>query len=286
MLRPPILAVLTLLGSILTASTAALAAAEPHRFPSTSAITRAGDLLGRTVATRDGEELGKVQDLALDLATGRVVYVVVAVGSFLIEDSLIAVDPEALRTSGDDDGRLLLEADAASLRDAQRFSADDWPLRADVTVARNSAPGLALHDEPRAAGTGTEPPRGSATISDGRRTATLSAGERAIRLIEAPTAEAAPATEPLPLNEPTDAPAAAPEAASPPGSTRSGAGTPPRSRFDRLDSDGNGALDRAEIAHVLTREDRFSRIDRNGDGTIQRDELDALMQSRQAPVEP
>src|SRR5690606_13294597 len=84
-------------------------AAEPLEFGSPSAVLKASELKGRIVETRDGEELGRVQDFAIDLASGRIGYVVVSVGSFLIEDSLIAVAPDALRQSADVDGRLVLE---------------------------------------------------------------------------------------------------------------------------------------------------------------------------------
>jgi sporulation protein YlmC with PRC-barrel domain len=151
-----------------------------HEFPNRAAISSAEGLVGRLVETRDGEELGRVRDVAIDLASGRIGYVVVAVGSFLIEDSLIAVAPGALRESAEVDGPLVLETDAASLRNARRFAGDDWPLRADVLPTGNSgraAPG----DATDTTGTAAAPARGSAVISDGTRTATLSDGERSIR---------------------------------------------------------------------------------------------------------
>lgn len=228
-------------------------AAEPLEFGSPSAVLKASELKGRIVETRDGEELGRVQDFAIDLASGRIGYVVVSVGSFLIEDSLIAVAPDALRQSADVDGRLVLEASAASLRAAPRFSQSGaWPLRADVVAAaRDSTP------EAPPAAEGEPAPRverGTAMISDGQRTATLSAGERSIRF------------------EPAGAPPGA--------ATVGNDAAPPATRFERLDRNRDGRLDRAEIAHELTRTDSFSTIDRDGSGSIDPDEYQALLERR------
>ncbi len=211
------------------------------RFPVPTDITKASDLVGRTVETRDGAELGKVQDYAVDLASGRIAYVVISVGSFLIDDSLIAVDPRALRQTAERGGPLVLEARPEQLHDAERFAADGWPLQADVLADAGIAAATGDEREPAA---GQPARRGSATISDGTRTATLSAGERSIRVVEPPAPPAPPA----------------------------GAGAAP---FEQLDRDGDGSLDRAEIAHQLSRDDSFSAIDADGDGTVDRDEFDA-----------
>jgi len=264
------------LAAALAPAMAAAAGGEPFEFSSTAAVTKAGELRGRIVETRDGEELGRVRDFALDLSSGRIAYVVVSVGSFLIEDSLIAVAPGALRDSADADGRLVLETDAASLRDAQRFSErGNWPVRADVLAAAGepATPGDEAA-EPEEAGS----KRGTATISDGNRTATLSAGERSIRFESRSRdrshsgSEGSPTgSDPSPGN--SDARAGSAE--------RSGGA--PATRFERLDADGDGALDRAEIAHELSRSDSFSAIDRDGSGDIDVDEFDGLLESRQVP---
>lgn len=225
---------------------AAAAEEAAFRFPASADVTRASDLVGRTVETRDGAELGKVQDYAVDLASGRIAYVVISVGSFLIDDSLIAVDPRALRQTAERGGPLVLEAQPEELRDAQRFAADGWPLEADVLADAGEITASSGGAREPAAGeraAGQPARRGSATISDGTRTATLSAGERSIRVVEPPAPAAPPA-----------------DAATP---------------FERLDSDGDGSLDRAEIAHQLSREDSFSAIDADGDGAVDRDEFEA-----------
>ena len=59
-------------------------------------VSKASDWVGRAVITAEGQPLGRVEDLAIDIEAAQIKYVVVSVGSFLIEDSLIAVHPDAL----------------------------------------------------------------------------------------------------------------------------------------------------------------------------------------------
>jgi sporulation protein YlmC with PRC-barrel domain len=240
-------------------------AAEPFAFGSPSAVTRASDMKGHIVETRDGEELGRIHDFAVDLASGRIAYVVVSVGSFLIEDSLIAVAPGALRESADADGRLVLETDAASLRNARRFSANDWPVRADVLAVareREVSPGQEADSDAVSEQEQIPSGRGTATISSRSKTATLSAGERNIRTVERPQAQQAPQSE-----QPSPTPQAPPRGE-------------PTTQFERLDRNGDGVLNRAEIAHELTRRDSYSDIDLDGNGSIDPMEFDALVESR------
>ena len=94
---------------------------------------KASDWLGHAVTTRDGKELGTVRDFAIDADTGKLIYVVVSVGRFLIENNLIAVAPDALGPSRADDGKLELDADADALVHAERFASDSrWPATTDV----------------------------------------------------------------------------------------------------------------------------------------------------------
>jgi sporulation protein YlmC with PRC-barrel domain len=159
------------------AADAAAAATDVYQFPATARIVRADRLLGRLVETRDGEELGRVRDIALDLTSGRIGYVVIRVGNFRIDDGLMAVDPRALRETAGGDGRLVLDADADNLRDAQRFGGAEWPLRADIVGATVPT------EMPAPAAADTATTQGTAVISDGTRTATLSAGELTIRTV-------------------------------------------------------------------------------------------------------
>ena len=151
------------------------------------AVTKASDWLGHVVTTRDGKELGTVRDIAIDERTGNVVYLVVSVGSFLIENNLIAVAPDALVRSRTKDGLLLLDADPNVLPKAKRFASDShWPGVADVVRAEAGStamptPSNALEPAPPA-----ERPAGTATIESRSKTAHLSASERVITDTAAP----------------------------------------------------------------------------------------------------
>jgi len=244
---------LTYCAGLLLASLAAAATADWER---------GSDLMGRSVETRDGEPLGRVHDFALDVDSGGIHFVVIAVGSFLIEDSFIAVDPAALRDSAGPDRMLVLEREADALRSVPRFADTDWPDSADVVAAAEAPAGeQAPAGEPAAGG------RGTATISSERKRATLAGGERRIE-----------------LTEPQPAPAAPGDAATDTGSGEQDRAAPsvPEGPFARLDTDGSGVLDRSEIAHEMRRGDRYAEIDTDSDGIIDPEEFAALMARRES----
>jgi hypothetical protein len=226
-------------------------------------LTRASDWLGHTVTTRDGKELGTVRDFAIDDSTGRVVYVVVSVGSYLIENNLIAVAPDALQPLPNAPSGLVLEADPAVLPKAQRFAMDSrWPDKPDVLRDATAPPATAIAaTEPESDAAPKEPVTGTATIESRSKMAHLSASERYIK--------------PNP-NAPAPQPAAPKPDAKPAVSTTS---PPPITTFDKLDKDGDGVLNRAEFAHVITPSDSYSKIDANANGVIDRQEFDAYQAS-------
>ena len=87
---------------------------------------RASDLIGMTVKNYQGEKLGKVDDLAIDVESGRVVQVIVSTGGFLgIGNALTAVPPGALHH--DLTQKIVqLDADKAKLEGAPRFETTKW----------------------------------------------------------------------------------------------------------------------------------------------------------------
>jgi hypothetical protein len=79
------------------------------------------------VRNNQNEKLGNVQDMVVDLNTGKISYVVLGVGGFLgIGEKYIAVPPAAF-AKGADDGYVLLNADKAKLQNAPGFVKTDWP---------------------------------------------------------------------------------------------------------------------------------------------------------------
>ena len=56
----------------------------------------------------------------------------------------------------------------------------------------------------------------------------------------------------------------------------------PITKFDRLDVDGDGVLNRSEFAPVISPNDRYGKVDANADGVIEPQEFDAYEKGRTA----
>jgi hyperosmotically inducible periplasmic protein len=87
---------------------------------------KASDVIGMTVVNNQGEKLGKVEDLAVDMQSGRIVQVILSTGGFLgIGDTMSAVPPGALRH--DIAGKVLrLDVDKEKLAGAPKFETSRW----------------------------------------------------------------------------------------------------------------------------------------------------------------
>jgi sporulation protein YlmC with PRC-barrel domain len=101
-----------------------------------SASTLAGDRVKNSV----GEELGKADEIMIDLPTGRVAYVVLSFGGILgMGNKLFAIPWGALRID-EDEKCLILDLDKQRLENAPGFDKGNWPDMADVTW------GTKIHD--------------------------------------------------------------------------------------------------------------------------------------------
>lgn len=93
---------------------------------------RASKLVGMEVQNREGEKLGKVDDVVLD-AQGHVRYVALSYGGFLgIGDKLFAVPWSAMTLKADQervftDHYLVVNVDKDVLKNAPGFDKDKWP---------------------------------------------------------------------------------------------------------------------------------------------------------------
>lgn len=86
-------------------------------------------VLDTKVRNEQGQDLGELQDFAIDPASGRVRYAVLAHGGFVgIGEKLIAVPLQALQITGPD--RVFMNATEQQIANAQGFSDDKWPLAA------------------------------------------------------------------------------------------------------------------------------------------------------------
>jgi sporulation protein YlmC with PRC-barrel domain len=114
---------------------AALANAEQNKADqnktSTLAVCRADDIVGTKVKNPTGQDLGKVEDLVIDMATGKVRYAAVSFGGFLgVGDKLFAVPFQAMKlrhNPGDDTRHFELNVTKQTLEKAQGFDKKNWP---------------------------------------------------------------------------------------------------------------------------------------------------------------
>ncbi|MBB3257327.1 sporulation protein YlmC with PRC-barrel domain [Paraburkholderia bannensis] len=96
-------------------------------------VMAASTLDSDKILSSDGEEIGKVKDIMLDVQSGRIAYVVMSSGGFLgIGDKLLAIPWNALTL---DTSRkcFLLNVSAERVRSAPGFDKDQWPSMADAT---------------------------------------------------------------------------------------------------------------------------------------------------------
>jgi len=94
-------------------------------------VMSAGTLTGDTVRNSAGEDLGKIEDIMLDVPNGRVAYAVLSFGGFLgIGSKLFAVPWTSLMLD-EDEKCFRLEMDKARLENAPGFDKDNWPDMAD-----------------------------------------------------------------------------------------------------------------------------------------------------------
>ncbi|OWT67935.1 MULTISPECIES: PRC-barrel domain-containing protein [unclassified Achromobacter] len=99
------------------------------------AVMAAQTLEGNDVLNLSGEKLGVLQDIMLDVPSGRIAYAVLERGGVMgIGDKLFAIPWHAL-TLDTDRKCFLLELDLEKLRQARGFDKDNWPACADAEWA-------------------------------------------------------------------------------------------------------------------------------------------------------
>jgi sporulation protein YlmC with PRC-barrel domain len=101
-------------------------------------IAGATSLVGSHVRNKAGEDLGKLEQIMLDLSSARIGYAVLSVGGFLgIGAKMVAVPWSALAVEEVEQGpRLMLDVDRETLEHAPGFEKDDWPDMADPAFER------------------------------------------------------------------------------------------------------------------------------------------------------
>ena len=93
----------------------------------TPAVLSASSICSDSVRNPQGDELGNIKELMIDVASGRVAYAVLSFGGFLgMGDKLFAVPWPAL-TLDAENHQFILQADKEKLKEAPGFDKDHWP---------------------------------------------------------------------------------------------------------------------------------------------------------------
>lgn len=104
-------------------------------------VLSAGSMKGDKVQNAKGEDLGDVEEIMIDVSSGRIAYAVLSFGGFLgMGDKLFAIPWEALRLDKENK-RFILDVDKETLEAAPGFDKDNWPQFAD----RNWGAGIYEH---------------------------------------------------------------------------------------------------------------------------------------------
>ena len=88
-------------------------------------------VIGNKVKDRAGKELGKIEEIMVDLTSGSIIYLVLSSGGILgIGDKFFAVPLNSL--SFDTSGRVFyMDISREKLKKQPGFNKDDWPRKAD-----------------------------------------------------------------------------------------------------------------------------------------------------------
>ena len=99
-----------------------------HKYRRTLGAT---SLIHDKVVNLAGQDIGRIEELMIDVTTGRVAYAVLSFGGILgLGDKLFAVPWDAL-TLDEQEKQFLLNVDKETLDRAPGFDKDNWPDMAD-----------------------------------------------------------------------------------------------------------------------------------------------------------
>jgi sporulation protein YlmC with PRC-barrel domain len=94
-------------------------------------VLSASTLIGDEIRNNNGETLGKLEEIMIDLDEGRVAYAVLSFGGFLgVGDKLFAIPWQALTVDTDNE-EVVFDVQKDALEQAPGFDKDDWPETID-----------------------------------------------------------------------------------------------------------------------------------------------------------
>src|SRR5664279_5398938 len=96
-------------------------------------VLAASTLAGDSVRNAAGEDLGKLDELMIDIPSGRIAYAVLSFGGVLgMGDKLFAVPWSALKVD-EDEKCFILNIDRRTIEQAPGFDKNNWPDMSDTT---------------------------------------------------------------------------------------------------------------------------------------------------------
>lgn len=96
-------------------------------------INKGSSLIGTTVKNQQGETLGKITDLVIDLKSERVSYLVLDSGAGISSTEKLHAVPLRAFTANSEGTALTLNADKAKLGSSEGFTKDNWPTVGTAT---------------------------------------------------------------------------------------------------------------------------------------------------------
>lgn len=88
--------------------------------------------MGDTVKNLQEDDIGNLEEIMIDLESGRVSYVVLSAGGFLgIGEKFFAI-PWEMVSVDTDDKKVVIDLDKETLENAPGFDKDNWPDSTDV----------------------------------------------------------------------------------------------------------------------------------------------------------
>ena len=100
---------------------------------SSSHVLSSSTISGDKVVNRQGEDLGDIKDLMIDVDSGRVAYAVLEFGGVLGLGSKLFAVPLSVMEVDTDNQRFIFDKDKETLESAPGFDKDHWPDFADRT---------------------------------------------------------------------------------------------------------------------------------------------------------
>ena len=103
-----------------------------------SHILSASTITEMNVQNLQGEDIGNIKDLMIDLENGTVLYAVLSFGGFLgMGDTYFAIPVEALVFSQAEENLIKLDVNKEFLKNAPGFDKDNWPLYPSADFVRS-----------------------------------------------------------------------------------------------------------------------------------------------------